>query len=150
MARRSATLMSEDCHLQPVASALSTEQHALRGPRTRFALLFFPALFLGAADSCLAQDTARSANPSVPEVIIQAGRQVDERVTQKVQETLLNDPMVYAEHVTVTTENGVVRLEGIVQDTGELFRILDLARKTAGARRVVDAMEILHNDPDGG
>jgi osmotically-inducible protein OsmY len=83
-------------------------------------------------------------------VIVQGERKPDEQVTRQVERTLANDPWIYAEHVTVTTRNGVVRVEGIVQDTGELFRILRLARKTPGARRVVDALEILHNDPDGG
>jgi osmotically-inducible protein OsmY len=84
-------------------------------------------------------------------VIIAAKRQAaDEQVTRQVEQTLTKDPWIYAEHVTVTTQNGVVRVEGIVQDTGEWLRILDLARKTPGARRVIDALEILHNDPDGG
>jgi osmotically-inducible protein OsmY len=63
---------------------------------------------------------------------------------------LTNDPYIFAKHITVTTENGVVRVEGIVQDTGERLRILDLARKTPGARRVVIALELVDNDPDGG
>ena len=125
----------------------------LRYPEARFALRFLLATFLGAAGSCLAEDAAQKANANVtavPEVIIQAGRLADEQITREVQKTLAQDPWVFSRHVTVTTRNGVVRIEGIVQDTGELFRILDLARKIPGTRRVVDAMEMLHNDPDGG
>lgn len=85
------------------------------------------------------------------EVLIQAKRQVaDEQVTQQVQRTLTDDPWIYAEHITVTTQNGVVRVEGFVGDTGERFRILRLCRKIPGARRVVDALEVVSNDPDGG
>ena len=58
--------------------------------------------------------------------------------------------VLYSEHMTITTQNGVVTLEGIVGDTGEMFRILRLCRKIPGARRVVNALEMMHNDPDGG
>lgn len=108
-------------------------------------------MFLGAAGSCPAQDDAGRANAHLQEVIVQAARQIaDEQVTSEVQETLTNDPWVYAEHITVTTRNGVVRVEGFVGDTGERFRILRLCRRIPGAKRVVDALEIVSNDPDGG
>ena len=142
--------MSEGCQLQRRATVLSTGQPVIRrGPRARFALLFFPATLLGAAGSCLAQDAAEKADATREEVVIRANR-ADEVVTREVQKTLSESPMVFAKHLTVTTENGVVRIEGMVQDTGELFRILDLARKVAGAKRVVDAMQIIDNIPDGG
>ena len=113
------------------------------------ALLF--ATLLGTAGSCPAQDGAEKANKRLQEVVVQAKRQAaDEQVTQQVQETLTDDPWIYAEHIIVTTQNGVVRLEGIVGDTGERFRILRLCRKIPGARRVVDALEVMSNDPDGG
>ena len=85
------------------------------------------------------------------EVIVTATRHIpDEQVTEQVVSALADDPYIFAEHVTVTTHNGVVRVEGIVWDTGERFRILRRCRKIPGARRVVDALEILSNDPDGG
>ena len=112
-------------------------------------LLF--ATLLGAAGSCPAQNAADPPNAALQEVVIQGKRQAaDEQVTQQVQKTLTNDPWIYAEHVTVTTRNGVVRLEGIVGDTGERFRIVRLCRKIPGTRRVVDAMEVINNDADGG
>jgi osmotically-inducible protein OsmY len=67
-----------------------------------------------------------------------------------VLKTLTEDPWIFSEHITVTTRNGVVRLEGIVADTGELFRVLSLCRKIPGARRVINELEMIHNDPDGG
>jgi osmotically-inducible protein OsmY len=106
---------------------------------------------LGAAGSCLAEDAAAKTDTPLPEVIIAAKRQAaDEQVTRQVQQTLTNDPWIFAEHITITTQNGVVRLEGIVGDTGEMFRVMRLASKIPGARRVVNALEIMHNDPDGG
>jgi osmotically-inducible protein OsmY len=84
-------------------------------------------------------------------VVIQTRRQAaDEQVTRQVQTTLTDDPWIYAEHITITTQNGVVRLEGFVADTGERFRIVRLCRKIPGVKRVVDALEMPSNDPDGG
>jgi hypothetical protein len=152
-------LVSEDCHPRWLATELSTGQPALRGPRARVALLLLlPAIFLGAAGSCLAQTaTAKAdanlprANVDLPEVVIQAQRRAaDEQITRQVEQKLTEDPWIWTAHVTVTTQNGVVRIEGIVHDTSELFRILDHARKTPGTRRVVSAMELLYNDADGG
>jgi hypothetical protein len=142
--------VSEDCHLQRLATAPSTGRHFIRGPSAHFALLFLFATPFGAAGSCLAQDAADKAGADRVEVVIHANRLADEQVTRQVQKTLSGDPWIYSEHITVTTQNGVVRLEGIVGDSGELFRILRLCRKIPGARRVVNELEMMHNDPDGG
>ena len=121
--------MSDAFHPWREVIALSTAR--LNGCRARLAVLF--AILLGAAGSCPAQDDAGRANAHLQEVIVQAARQVaDEQVTSEVQETLTNDPWVYAEHTTVTTKNGVVRVEGFVGDTGERFRILRLCRRIPG------------------
>jgi osmotically-inducible protein OsmY len=106
---------------------------------------------LGGAGSCPAEDAAGKADAPLPEVIIAAKRQAaDEEVTRQVQQTLTNDPGIFLEHITITTQNGVVRLAGIVGDTGEMFRIMRLCRKIPGATRVVNELEIINNDPDGG
>ena len=120
-------------------------------PRPRPDLALLSAILLGAAPSCPAQDALQTASLHLPEVVIQAKREAaDEQVTRLVQQTLTNDPWIYSDHITITTQNGVVTLEGIVGDTGEMFRILRLCRKIPGARRVVNALEMMHNDPDGG
>ncbi len=85
------------------------------------------------------------------EVVVQAQRQVaDEQITQQVLKVLADDPWVYAEHVTVTTKNGVVTVDGIVGDTGELFRILRLCRKVPGARRVDTSLIVILDWPAEG
>jgi len=138
--------VSKASYLQRETTARSSQRQPICSHRARLALLF--AALLGAAGACLAQD-ARKAK--LQEVVIQAERQaVDEQVTRQVEKILTGDPWIYAEHVTVTTKNGVVRVEGIVADTGEMFRIVHLCRKIPGARRVVNALEMIHNDPDGG
>jgi osmotically-inducible protein OsmY len=90
-----------------------------------------------------------SASAQTHEIIVTAARQ-DEAITARVVEVLEDDPYVFADHVVVSTRNGVVRVEGIVGDTGERFRILRLCRRIPGTRRVVDALEVMSNDPDGG
>jgi osmotically-inducible protein OsmY len=141
--------MSKALRLQRVANRRWTGRQPVSGSRARTALAF--TTLVAAAGSCPAQDAAPQANERLQEIVIQAKRQaLDEQVTQQVQKTLTTDPWIYAEHITVTTRNGVVRLDGLVGDTSERFRILRLCRKIPGARRVVDALELVYNDPDGG
>jgi osmotically-inducible protein OsmY len=104
---------------------------------------------LAARPPVTAQTAGESPNET-QEIIITAARQADAALTAKVIEVLQDDPYVFGDHITVTTERGVVRVEGIVGDTGERFRILRLCRRIPGARRVVDALEVINNDPDGG
>jgi osmotically-inducible protein OsmY len=87
---------------------------------------------------------------SPQEIVISADRLADEALTAKVAEVLQEDPYIFGDHVTVTARNGVVTVEGIVGDTGERFHILRLCRRIPGTRRVVDAMEVVNNDADGG
>jgi len=141
--------MRKALHLQQASSVRSIEQRPCCLLRHRCTISF--ALLLSVIGSCPAADAAEKANDRMQEVVIQAKRQAaDEEVTRAVRKTLTSDPWIYAEHVTITTENGVVRLEGFVGDTGERFRILRLCRKIPGTRRVVDALEVVSNDPDGG
>ena len=141
--------MSEASYVHRAAGTRSTERPFIGSLRAKLALGV--ATLLGAIGYSLAQDAPYKLDPTLPEVRIQAERQADERVTRQVEQTLANDPWIFAEHVTVTTHHGVVRVEGIVQDTGEWFRIIRLARKVPGARRVdTSGLELIHNDPDGG
>jgi osmotically-inducible protein OsmY len=107
------------------------------------------AVLAARASSAQTARTARNET-STQEIIVTAARRVDEVVTARVVEVLEDDPYVFADHVVVSTRNGVVRVEGIVGDTGERFRILRLCRRVPGTRRVVDALEVMNNDPDGG
>src|SRR5215469_5622799 len=135
------------CHLQREAFAGSTEPQSVPGAGRLVILL---ATLLGAAGYCLAQGAAEKPETRLGEVVINAARTADEQVTRQVEKKLANDPWIFSEHITVTTRNGVVHLEGIVGDTGEWFRLLDLCRRIPGAWRVVSELEIMHNDPDGG
>jgi len=140
--------VSAACHLQREVTPELAERQPSPGNRARFAVLL--ATFLGAASYSPAQGAPQKENTRLEEVVVNAAKTADEQVTRQVEKKLANDPWIFSEHITVTTRNGVVHLEGIVGDTGEWFRVLDLCRKIPGARRVVSELEIIHNDPDGG
>ena len=82
------------------------------------------------------------------EVVISATRLADEALTAKVVQVLNNDPYLFAPHISVLTENGVVRLEGFTNDLHELRRALVLARRAAGQRRVLNEVEFMASDDD--
>lgn len=83
-----------------------------------------------------------------PEIIVRA-RTANAALADKVSKALQQDPYIYADHVTVAVENGVVRVGGFVRDLSDLFAILRAARRIAGARRVVDEIEYIPVDDDG-
>jgi osmotically-inducible protein OsmY len=83
------------------------------------------------------------------EIVVTAARESDAATTAKVTTALERNPYIFSDHVTVTTENGVVRLGGIVRDLPDLFEILRLARKIAGKGRVINQIEFIPTDMDG-
>ena len=94
---------------------------------------------------------ARAGEPptrELHEIVVTANRQADLAMTAKVTAALQQDPYVFGDHVTVSTENGIVRLEGRVNDLVDLFQILRLARRIAGRGRIVDAIEYVPVDTD--
>ena len=110
------------------------------------------ATLLGAAGSCLAQEAAKKkVSALLDEVVVQGTREAaDEQITRQVESALTNDPWIYAEHVTLTTRNGIVRVEGITSDAWEMRRILRECRKTPGVKRCLNQLEMIHLDPEGG
>ncbi len=92
----------------------------------------YSALALGASPSGEIKD----------EVVVTATRQSDAVMAAKVTAAVQEDPYIFGDHITVTVENGVVRLEGIVNDLSDLHRVLRLARRVGGARRVANYLEL--------
>jgi hypothetical protein len=109
-----------------------------------------PATALGVA-ALLAWMTARAQAPpgalrdEVPrqEVTISASRLSDAVLTAKVEQALHDDRYIFADHMSVVTENGIVRLQGIALDVNDLHQALALARRIAGRRHVVNEMELI-------
>jgi osmotically-inducible protein OsmY len=83
------------------------------------------------------------------EIVVTAARDADAALTAKMAKALDEDAYILADHVTVTTENGVMHLRGIVTDVSDLFAILRMARRVAGSGRVVNEIEFAPVDFDG-
>jgi hypothetical protein len=123
---------------------------AIRHGRTTRLLL---TAALGAASvGGLASGSALCAPPPErleKEIVVTATRPVDAALAAEVTTALQQNPYIFADHVIVTAENGVVRVEGVVQDLSELYAILRLARRTAGKGRVVNEIDYQPVDDDG-
>lgn len=87
--------------------------------------------------------TGPASGELIPEIVISATRQKDEAVTARVVQAMHEDPYLFASHITVVTEGGVVRVQGIVTDVTDLYRALYLARRIAGSRHVRNEMELI-------
>ena len=75
------------------------------------------------------------------EIVVTAKQPSDAAMAARVAAAMQRNPYIFADHVTVTTENGVVRVGGMVRDLSDLFAILRLARRIAGKGRVVNEIE---------
>jgi osmotically-inducible protein OsmY len=49
-------------------------------------------------------------------------------------------------HVTITVKNGVVTMQGFVQDAWDLSALRRVAKKVPGVRRIVNDVELVLND----
>ena len=82
------------------------------------------------------------------EVVVSAARLSDEVLVAKVTTAVQQQPYIFSNHLTVTAQNGVVRLEGRVTDRHDLLAILRLARRIAGKGRVVNDIDFAPSDDD--
>jgi osmotically-inducible protein OsmY len=99
---------------------------------------------LAGGPSALAQTPALPGDKesNLPQVVVTARQQADEVLTAQVEKALNDDRYLFVPHISVTTENGIVRLEGLSTDAHALNRALLLARRVAGKRRVVNDVEL--------
>ena len=87
--------------------------------------------------------------PMQREIVVTAARPSDAALAAEVATALEQDPYIFSDHVTVTAENGVVRVGGLVRELSDLLAILRLARRIAGKRRVVNEIQFDPVDDDG-
>lgn len=66
----------------------------------------------------------------------------DDEVKKQVEAAMQSDPYFNDAHVSVTIKDGVVTLEGIVQDEWDLRAALRISKKVAGVRRVINDLEL--------
>ncbi len=78
-----------------------------------------------------------------------ASRESDAALTARVTTALQQNPYIFSDHVSVATANGVVRITGVVRDLSDLLAILQIARRSAGKRRIVNEIEYIPIDDDG-
>lgn len=89
---------------------------------------------------------ACASGPRKTEAQIQADRETAERV-----ETALNaDKSLYAKHISVHADNGIVRLTGYVWDASDFESATLIAEGVAGVNGVVNNLELNRNGNDNG
>jgi osmotically-inducible protein OsmY len=107
------------------------------------------ATFLGSATALAGDAPTDPGKQQVrDEVVVTADRPSDVQITRKVMTAIQQNPYIFADHITVTTENGVVKLEGVITDLHDLLNVIRIARRAAGKRRLVNNIEYLPLDSD--
>ena len=85
---------------------------------------------------------------AAPPAKSEAQRQADREIAQSVQAALNADKQLYARHIFVRADNGVVRLSGFVWETPELFEAKRVAEQVPGVSQVVNDLELERNGMD--
>jgi osmotically-inducible protein OsmY len=83
------------------------------------------------------------------QIVVTATRESDAILAESVTAALQQDSFIFSDHLSVTAENGVVRVQGVVRDLSDLLAILRIARRNAGKGRVIDEIEYIPIDDDG-
>jgi osmotically-inducible protein OsmY len=98
--------------------------------------------------TCLALLGACLAACSTGPLKTPAEQQTDKAIVNKVEQALSADTTLYARHITVHADNGVVRLTGFVWDQPDLVEAERVAQSVPGVIRVVNALELQRNGVD--
>ncbi len=77
-----------------------------------------------------------------------AQKQADKETTERVQAALDADQQLYAKHITVRANSGVVRLSGYVWDPPDIIEAQRVAELVDGVSRVVNDLELQLNGID--
>ncbi len=77
-----------------------------------------------------------------------AQRQADTETAERVQAALDADNLLYAKHIRVRADNGVVRLSGFVWDPPDLNEAQSIAEQVPGVSKVVNDLELQRNGVD--
>lgn len=79
-----------------------------------------------------------------------AQRQVDKETAERVEAALSSDKTLYAKHISVHADNGVVRLTGYVWDVSDLQTAALIAEGVQGVTGVVNSLELNRNGNENG
>lgn len=94
----------------------------------RFSMVLATALVLVAASGCV------TGAPKTPEE-----RAADAATTAQVEAALRADPVLYARHINVTVDRGVVRLDGFVWSNDDYALARNDASSVPGVKGVDEA-----------
>ena len=93
---------------------------------------------------CACAVVACSSGPRKSE----AESQADKATVDRVELALSTSKTLYARHIIVRADNGVVRLSGFVFDQPDLIEAGRVAESVQGVSRVVNALELQRNGVD--
>ena len=85
---------------------------------------------------------ADAAKPMVVSARHASLNAADQEVNKRVEAALDQAPYLDAEHITVTSKDGIVTLEGMVGGPSDLQDALRIASRVDGVKDVVDELEI--------
>jgi len=95
-----------------------------------------------------AGDKIEGARESVIDKTQTAGEYIDDSViTMKVKTAILNDPILNASHIEVTTVNGVVKLSGTVDSEQSIGRAMEVANSQKNVKSVQNALVVKESTP---
>jgi osmotically-inducible protein OsmY len=89
-----------------------------------------------------------AACASTPET--DAQRRADKATAERVEAALNADEALYAKHISVRADNGVVRLTGYVWNASDLQTATIIAEGIEGVTGVVNDLELNRNGNDNG
>jgi osmotically-inducible protein OsmY len=78
----------------------------------------------------------------------EAQKQADKELENRVQAALDADKLLYAKHIWVRSDNGVIRLSGYVWTQPDMLEAQDVAERVEGVNRVVNDLELQRNGID--
>ena len=79
-----------------------------------------------------------------------AQRQSDREMSERVQAALNADTGLFAKHINVRADNGVVRLTGYVWEATDFQEATYIASNVPGVTKVVNDLELNRNGNDNG
>jgi osmotically-inducible protein OsmY len=74
-----------------------------------------------------------------------AQKQADKQIADRVDTALQADRLLYAKHISVSADNGVVRLTGYVWESPDLTEAQRIAESVDGVAGVVNDLELQRN-----
>jgi osmotically-inducible protein OsmY len=75
----------------------------------------------------------------------EAQKQADDQIAARVDSALQADKLLYAKHISVHADNGVVRLSGFVWEAPDLEEAQRIAAGVDGVQGVVNDLELQRN-----